>query len=131
MSKRKRLLLMVAAALASLGALGLALWLFWPRSPINRASFERIEVGMTLKQVEALLGGPRRDESTSPVVPDVPQHEYLPDFGHFLWRESFWVSDTLGVRVDFDADGRVTRKACIPLRMAESPFDRLRRWLRL
>jgi hypothetical protein len=58
--RRRRLLLVGLGALALLGC-GLIVWLTYPRHRLNQASYERIEVGMTLEEVEAILGGPAAD----------------------------------------------------------------------
>jgi hypothetical protein len=41
-------------------------WLGKPRPDINRASFERIKKGMTLPEVEAIIGAPAGDYTTGP-----------------------------------------------------------------
>src|SRR5205807_859455 len=43
---------------------GIALWFFWPQTRITRISAASIREGMTLEQVEGILGGPARDERT-------------------------------------------------------------------
>src|SRR5262245_10142275 len=69
MSKRRRRVV-GGAALASLGALGLTAWLLWPRTAITRENGEKIHEGMTQAEVEAILGGPARDEASGPLVAD-------------------------------------------------------------
>jgi hypothetical protein len=58
---RRRLLLVGFASTAA--ALGIGVCLLWPRDRpgITRANRERIREGMTLAEVEAILGGPERD----------------------------------------------------------------------
>lgn len=53
---RKRWLLVSGVAVV---ASGLVAVLFWPRPdvPVSRARCERVQVGMTLEEVEAVLGG--------------------------------------------------------------------------
>ena len=51
-------------------------------SSITRANAERIHEGMTLAEVEAILGGPARDESTGPLVYDAGL-DICPEI---LWR---------------------------------------------
>jgi hypothetical protein len=43
-------------------ALAAGAWLLLPRPAITRENAARIQVGMTLTEVEALLGGPARAE---------------------------------------------------------------------
>src|SRR6266404_6284378 len=48
----------------ALCALGLALWLLWPReSAITEENIARIQKGMSRADVAAILGGPARDDS--------------------------------------------------------------------
>jgi hypothetical protein len=55
--KRKRLLMLVGAVLA--GATAAAAWLCYsPEDQARRAKFSEIRVGMTLPEVEALMGRP-------------------------------------------------------------------------
>ena len=56
MLKRLRRLLLLALP-AALVAVLLAAWLLWARTAITRENAERIRVGMTLAEVEAILGG--------------------------------------------------------------------------
>src|SRR5882724_3097118 len=56
MTTRRRLL--VFGPLASLLVLGMRS--AWPRTAITRANAARVQKGMTLDQVEAILGGPAR-----------------------------------------------------------------------
>src|ERR1700722_14500609 len=67
---RRRVLLI--GLLAATVALGVCEWMLWPRPPsaITRANAAKITEGMTLAEVEAILGGPPRDESTGTVVSD-------------------------------------------------------------
>jgi hypothetical protein len=126
---------------AALGAVMLAAWLLWPRTAITWENYERIQVGMTLAEVEGILGGPARDESTGPLVaasPDVDDSlvELFPYF--YNWhvlvrtRPACWTSDRLMVRLDFDDGGRVAGMDHLAVRRAdEGILDRLRRWVGL
>jgi hypothetical protein len=105
---------------------------FWPLSPgITRANCERIQEGMTLAEVESILGGPPRS--------DVPNN---PDVRTFIGLNlalasgpggpevKMWFGGSLGIAVTFDANQRVTRKERFQL--PEPGFlDRLRDWLGL
>jgi hypothetical protein len=68
MTRRSRRLL-IALPVAVVLTLALA-WLLWPRMAITRDNAAKITVGMTLAEVEAILGGPARDETTGPVTLD-------------------------------------------------------------
>jgi hypothetical protein len=119
-------------------AAGAGVWLFWPRTAITRENAAQVQVGMTLAEVEAILGGPARLDNTGPEVFDIeapgaeavrqlksPEH---PD----CVRMKRWVSDTVALDACFDREGRVVAVRCMPmLRESDSPLDMIRRWLRL
>jgi hypothetical protein len=101
--KRWRL---AAAAVGLVLSVWLAAWLLQPRAAhIDEAACDRIEVGMTRRQVEDILGGPPgfyaagklASFSDSPPAPGEPAPE---DW----WGEGGRVS------VTFDAEGHVTHK---------------------
>jgi hypothetical protein len=148
MPSRRRALVfaVIGAALALAGGV----WLLWPEPhpSINRGSAAKILSGMTPAEVEAILGGPPRDDRMVPTVLDekVPvelqdptnPHTYDTDIevsdqdGRVVFSRKEWQSNRLTILVDFGADGRVTRTYCIRLRpVQEGLLDRLRRWLGL
>jgi hypothetical protein len=137
----------IPIALALLGAGG---WLLWPRAAITRYNAAKLEAGMTLAEVEAILGGPARVETTGPVEPDIEMDEpqiafrgqrlniieWVLEARHFTpmshpGRE--WRSDRVSIFVRFDADGHVDAVDSYPLRPVreERLLDKLRSWLRL
>jgi hypothetical protein len=121
MTRRTCRLLPLALAAAVL-AVGLIAWLVWPPpSAITRENAAKIRVGMTLAEVEALLGGPARNESG------------LQDYCIDLTRRSddkCWASSRDIVIVVLDDDGRVRRQSEFPMR-GVSFLATLRRWLDL
>jgi hypothetical protein len=155
MSKRRRWLVgsslgVIAAAVAVTGCAWLA------RSHINQENFDHIHVGMTLAEVEAILGGPARDESTGPLTMNMEDEGDEEESGQarraidraILWWwmsqvptefgrpgdgqpfSQSWVSNSLVVGIDFDAEGKVTGKSRLPVRrVRESMLELLRRWL--
>jgi hypothetical protein len=139
---RGRLLLL--GLLGGLLAMGAGLWLIWPRSAITRENAAKIQVGMTLAEVEVILGGPSRDDAGARKVeidfdPDPIENERLADAqeerafkDHLMGpRPVQWRSDEVVLTAQFD-NGRVTACAACPVRrVAESPFEKLRRWLGL
>jgi hypothetical protein len=146
--RRRHLLLAMPATLVTLAV---GAWLFWPRTAITPENAARIQPGMTLAEVEVILGGPARDESTGPLTADAPDDEEPRDLIGALrvmdfetadaarWRAIpvrspplLWRSYRLIVRVELDAAGRVGSSDSLPVDVAdESPIDRLRRWLGL
>jgi hypothetical protein len=133
---RRRLLLVV---LAGLLALGVGVWLLWPESAINAGNFAKIRVGMTLTEVESLLRGPERDDSSGPVevlfdehiavavVDDVPG-QTGPGAQDSPKLPRVWTSDRLVIRLWLDTDGRVISGHAAPVRrFQDSLVDRVRR----
>src|SRR5258708_7344213 len=105
MSKGKRRPLCLAL-FACIAAAGIVAFLLLSRSAINRENFEKIAVGMTLAEVETILGGPQRDESTGPVVPDHDDTMLLALGTSGGVQEKHWTSNSVAVRVDLNAEGR-------------------------
>jgi hypothetical protein len=102
----KKRWIVLAGMLAAGGCLTLAvLALLPPRPGVTRANFERIEHGMTLEEVEKILGGEGPD---SPVLGPLDMN--MKTSGPVT--ELHWVHPdrTTLVAVDFDGDNRVVRK---------------------
>jgi hypothetical protein len=136
MSRRLLLFPFLGAVLVGL-ALGVLL--LWPRpSTIIRENAAKIQVGMTPGEVEAILGGPPRDDGVGLIVYQRPdgtkgtasQSELsdsldLPD-------EKHWLSDEIHVEITLDDAGRVADVTVEAVqRASEGPIDRLRHWLGL
>jgi hypothetical protein len=114
---RRRFLLFALLSVLVVAAVFVAM--VRPRpSAITRDNEARIHEGMTVDELEAILGGPPRDESTGPT-------DYDPDgLTHVLGRPappmvtniSEWISDEVMIRVAFDAGGRAEWISTCPLR---------------
>jgi hypothetical protein len=144
---RRRLLLF--GLLATLACAAVAVWLPWPWTAITRENAARIEMGMTLAEVEAILGGPARDEATGPVILDrngdrpdqvelqaaLYEHRLVEAFRSQSARVRFpqaveWKSNQVSILVHFDCEGCVTDCNSIARRRAdESLLAMFRRWL--
>jgi outer membrane protein assembly factor BamE (lipoprotein component of BamABCDE complex) len=125
-TRRRLLLVMIATALA----LTAGVWLAWPRprSAINRDNAAKIEAGMTVAQVNALLGGPGRDEGGDFTVHYVESSDrVIPDDCN-VW---LWVSAECGVMVYFRDDRVCHVSVGESTRREESLPAKLRRWLGL
>jgi hypothetical protein len=60
MSKKR--LLLCSAALGACAGLAILVPALWPEPPgVTYANFNRVEIGMSQAEVEAILGGPPRD----------------------------------------------------------------------
>lgn len=122
---KKRLLLLLGGAACLLVA-GYFVYGWLTASPINRDTFERIENGMTLKEVEELIG--------------LPPGEY--EKGVMYWyaepgsmfgmkgdKCESWSSNNGQIVVWVSPEGKVTDKDFNEPLERESTFDTLRRWL--
>jgi hypothetical protein len=147
MTRRTRLQLLFALPAVLVVAL-VAAWLVWPSTAITRENAEKIKEGMTLAEVEVILGGRARDEATGRLVLDVTaggqddvelraalyEHTLLEVFrdqdrGGRPPRLLEWNSNQVTIWVCVDRDGRVTDCNSLPMRRAdETPIDRVRRW---
>jgi hypothetical protein len=94
---------------------GYDVWLAWPRPGITEANGARIQVGMTLREVEALLGEPAGSEFREAYDPAV------------RWRA--WEGPAIRASVAFDVRGKVVDKTLRPQALAEPWFYRWRRLL--
>jgi hypothetical protein len=136
---RRRLLLFALAGPVVL--LGVGAWLLCPRSAITRENAARLRPGMYLAEVEAILGGPARDERTGLVDGDYADCEYGRFMGWWLldtWdrahgeQEQEWASDSVMIRVYLNDSHKVISTYSVNVRRVfQSPLDMLRRWLRL
>jgi hypothetical protein len=108
MPRRHRFLLLSLAAVV----VGLApgAWLLWPRTAITWENAAKVRPGMTLDEVEAILGGPARHGTTGPVSYCLTGVE---GFDPGVPRPPEWVSDEVLVMVYLDANHRVQR--CVPV----------------
>jgi hypothetical protein len=138
MTTRRRLLLFgLPAALVLLGVGAVVLW---PRpSAITPENAKKIQKGMTLAEVEELLGGPARNESGMPdnfindafVIADaeeIKMGRLRP--GPRPFKDKRWAVPGYLIVVDFDDSGLVVRHQNFTVDVHRSFLDRLRRWLR-
>jgi hypothetical protein len=121
--KRKRLL--VVLALAALGVAGT--WVLWPRPPrVTRARFDRIQPGMTLADVQAIVGGPPADYRSGPTTLGVGSREILAGAARPAEVRT-WKTDEATVVVSFDADGHAVVKSFSEASLTgDGLLDRLR-----
>jgi hypothetical protein len=112
----KRLAVLIALLVATAIALA-AYWISHPMDPINAANYERIEIGMTEKQVEQFLG---------PADPDDPDVQREFQGSAFTTVKNWSGSGRNVIRVVFHGTngGVVQSKQCfIP-----GPLDFLKAW---
>ena len=140
MNRRRLVLIGLLAAFLAAGA---AVWLFWPRTAITRENAAKVRVGMTLVEVETILGGSPRNETTGPLELDAVEPADWEEgtlqrrWIDFMFVEPpakrvMWHLDQVVIWVQWNAAGYVNACDYFPQRRAaESPLDMLRRWLRL
>ena len=124
---RKRFLVAIGL-IAVLGVSAfVVIWLVVLRGRISESNCELIREGVTLPEVEAVLGGPEGAYTSDGK-----------DWSHGMLRNGIrgidhtrkvWVGDDGGIRVDFDKDERVAVAQWCPRRV--SFFARIRGWIRL
>jgi hypothetical protein len=110
-SRRCRLVVLAAAGAAV--ALAVGFWMLWPPTHITAitwANAAKVQPGMTLDEVEAILGGPARFDATGPVSYCLTGVE---GFDPTVPRPPEWLSDEVLVMVYLDANRRVQR--CVPV----------------
>ncbi len=128
---RKRLLLFLALAVCLAVAFAVFLVLSEPGRRINKANWAKIKDGMTLQQVEALIGKP--DDPTFPafeVTTNVPPIYWASKIREP--KQAFkWEGNNGVIEVYLDAEGKAAASLFLALPNRESIFDRIRRVLRL
>ena len=126
----RRRLLLFGLLIGSL-ALGASIWSLWPRSAINLENAAKIQCGMTLADVEAILGGPARDETRGRGVVMYPGPGMV---GWELFFEDLtvaeWLSEECGIWIAFEKK-RVVKKrvANVTLREEQTILQMFLRWL--
>jgi outer membrane protein assembly factor BamE (lipoprotein component of BamABCDE complex) len=117
---QKRTYLFAISMIAVLGAIGLSYWLFRSREPsaITRENALKIKPGMTLKEVEKILGGPARFDYDGVVTSEGATFDQedrkavrrlQQPVPKTAVRTLRWGSGTITIDIHFDAEGR-----CLP-----------------
>jgi hypothetical protein len=137
MFRRRVPLIALFAVLVLVGIAGLTPWPAARTTAISRENAAKLREGLTVAEVEAILGGPPRDDSTGPLAGDNRDGTASTIW---FWPQPLvtrpppraWISDCVAVHVQFDDAGRALSVSCVPLfRMEEGPLATLRRWLHL
>jgi hypothetical protein len=123
---RKLFLALVAVALLLFGA---AFPLLFPRpSPVTKAAYDRIENGMTLAEVEAILGGPAGDHRTRPTEMLPEDYVFRRLVEHAIGKSLWWEGDAVAVAVVLDDSGIVLRQTFVKQGKANIGVIDLLRW---
>jgi hypothetical protein len=142
--RRRRLLLVGLAAVAVVGvAIAFVLLVPHPHAGITLENNERIRPGMTLEEVEAILGGPPGDYTDgrfkpllTPAVVEESVQTYIGPSPSATARPpgrwECWVGEGITVWVRTDGSGHVTRRELEGATAVEQTlWDRLCRLLHL
>jgi hypothetical protein len=130
MTRRRLLLLAVFTALV---VAVVAAALLCQHTSITRENEARIREGMTMAELEAILGGPPRDEISGPTDydPDAATVRVGRPTPTVVTRIYEWRSDEVLIRVHFDAAGRAEWINTCPLhRVYPGVVATVRHWLR-
>src|SRR5262245_32436947 len=99
MTRKKRLLVSVLVAFVLTGFISSFMWLTGPKPGVTRENYERIGIGMTEAEVEAIVNS--------------PSVSYPPDEGYWDPRVKSirrWDDGPYTLTVEFDGNGRVRSK---------------------
>lgn len=125
---RRRLLLFAAAACLLLAAPFVVRWATTPEPGVTRRNFGRLHAGMTMDEIEAVLG---RAADQTEMEPTFTRYTWDSDEGR-VWiminKNQPWLSQV--------PQGGFWKKGELNLRLAAQPWHeplpkKLRRWLRL
>lgn len=106
--KRFRIIIVVGAAVLLIGTIGWRISTVAARRPprINQESFNEILVGMTVAEVEAIIGGPPGDYTYGRRMA----------FNHHAIAVTTWTGDEAEIQLRLDTRNVVTRKFLAPTR---------------
>jgi hypothetical protein len=93
--RRSLLLAVIVLAVAAGG-----LWLLWPRDRVTEETYERIREGMSLEEVEQIIGGPGKVHPES--IRDIIRRTEISD----TYRRLYFDGDGVG-RVSWTGSGSI------------------------
>jgi hypothetical protein len=123
--KSKRFWTWLVLGCLAISILGPAVWILIPKPGINRQNYHKIQVGMTLDEVTALMGHPPGNHAKPTSVIVVPDSESMGDTAP---GQKFWMSDSGFIIVVLDENDRVRGAAFTRVQDA-SILGRLYRFL--
>lgn len=130
--KARRLFVVLDCVFAFLLAGYLALWVILPVDRIKREEFIKIRPGMTVEEVEEILGTPTGNDPDNLIImfEGGPKSFASPDrFPPNKLRQ--WVGRDHAILVELDEQGRVSDRYFGHTNRPEGFFAKLRRWFRL
>jgi hypothetical protein len=138
---RRRTLLVALVGLAVVGAAGVVVLWLWPRPErVTRENYDRIQIGMGRREVEAILGPPgdyRTGRGDEEVNGTFYRGVWEPAMG-FPWgwnhtrmsssqtgEQAYWVSDSVRIYVFIDDAGHVREARAYKRRLTEGPLENI------
>jgi hypothetical protein len=130
----RRIIVVISVATLGLGWIAVSDW-FLVRSrddcPVNRIAYEQVEEGMTLAEVEGILGGPAGWYATEDVTCGGGCGNWSGVDGKEFVRK-LWVGNRVSVDVAINQEGRVEHKRVKEMFPAQANlFDRIQTQLGL
>jgi hypothetical protein len=126
----KRQYLLSFGAIALLAIAATLAWFYWPQTQLKLDSFDKVREGMTLSEIEALVGGPPGIYCSGGVTGTYCQG--VPVKGVELAKEGMsreWVAESRSLFVAFDENNTATYVVTgTPVRQRRF-LDRVRGWL--
>ena len=117
----------VLVSLACLPLVIYGIWSFHTPHHINHEGFEKLQIGMTEAEVEAVLGRPAGDYAMVASI----YYDNFHGASHPQSEARQWNSEEGSITVYFDA-GRIVHTEYHDVWVLEEPFlSKVRRWLRL
>ena len=153
--KKRRFVVMGLGAIGALLILVISIRLLNSKTSITYENFEKIQEGMTLAEVETILGGPARTESSGPLIAEVADDEevgndemrravglnrllfFTQDLAHDPNEPPpssplLWESNHVLILVCIDSMGCVEARSALEVRpLHASPWDIICRWFQL
>ena len=125
MNRRRLLLIAVSVTLVMIGVGVIMLRQMPPRTAITRANAAKIQPGMTLEEVEDILGGPARFVPSGRISYSLAG---VAGFDPAAPRPPEWTSDEVLVLVYLDGNRCVQRCVAVDVRREDGVIDIIRGW---
>ncbi|MBI3408012.1 MAG: hypothetical protein HY040_06605 [Planctomycetes bacterium] len=128
MRRNQKVLMSLPGLLAfmGVGVIGI-LCVTAPRHRITKESFAKIRAGMTLPEIEEVLGGPSGDYGPGKIHPFVSLRAVWTEANHFLR----WSAADVDISIAFKNGEAIDMYLDEASRMEETLAERIRRWLGL
>jgi hypothetical protein len=114
--KSRRFWTGVVLCLVAIAIIGPVIWIAIPKPGINRQNFRKIQVGMSLEDVTALMGRPPGNYAgPTSFILATAQGETIGEIGKTGPRQEAWMSDGGFVIIGLDGNDRVSGAGFSPV----------------